>query len=69
MLNHTILRKTAFKIYQYDFICDKCGAQTCMGIIGYSQKYHKICDLCLVNDEEPSENSSEGKTKDRERNA
>ncbi|MEO1654002.1 MAG: hypothetical protein AAFU64_10680, partial [Bacteroidota bacterium] len=68
-INLFILKKAAFKIYQYDFYCDKCGAQTCMGIIAYSQKYHKICDLCLVNDQDPSEKPSEGKTKDRERNA
>jgi ArsR family metal-binding transcriptional regulator len=47
-----------FKIYRQDFTCDKCGEQTCMGIIGYSSKYHKICDFCLVNELEASEKTS-----------
>jgi ArsR family metal-binding transcriptional regulator len=52
MNNH---ENPTFKIYLQDFVCDKCGEQTCMGIIGFSSKYHKICDFCLVNELESSE--------------
>ncbi len=38
-----------FKIYKFDFTCDCCGEETCMGIVGFSKLVPKICDLCLIN--------------------
>jgi len=41
-----------FKIYKQEFVCNKCGESSCMGIVGYSDLFPNICDLCLVNDSE-----------------
>ncbi len=38
-----------FKIYKFDFKCDCCGEETCMGIIGFTKLVPNICDLCLIN--------------------
>ncbi|MCU0447696.1 MAG: hypothetical protein MUE85_22575 [Microscillaceae bacterium] len=54
-----------FKIYRQDFVCDKCGEQTCMGIIGFSSQYHKICDLCLVNELELQEKNQQRTSQDQ----
>lgn len=52
------MKEQAFNIYKYEFICDVCQDSTCMGLIGYSDKYHKICDLCLVDDLETQEQNN-----------
>jgi hypothetical protein len=44
--------KPAFKIYKQNFVCDQCGELSCMGIVGYSKQYPKICDLCLIDGED-----------------
>jgi hypothetical protein len=51
------VEKPVFKIYQKEFVCDRCGELTFMGIIGFSEKYFRVCDLCLINevDAEPDD--------------
>ncbi|NJO03987.1 MAG: hypothetical protein HC880_21975 [Bacteroidia bacterium] len=53
------MKKPAFKIYKHEFRCDVCGSHTFMGIIGYTEKHFKICDLCLVNRNDEKANQPE----------
>ncbi|WP_026998378.1 hypothetical protein [Eisenibacter elegans] len=44
-----------FKIYKRAFVCSCCKESSFMGIVGYSTQYPNICDLCLVNELDDSE--------------
>lgn len=62
----TILEKPAFKIYKFEFTCDKCGDSTIMGLIGQKGKYEKICDICLIEDEEEEDEIANEKGTNRQ---
>jgi len=59
-------KKAVFNIYQKEFTCDCCGEKSFMGIIGYSRKYPKVCDLCLVNELSSDNNTQLSSTQDFE---
>lgn len=60
------MENPAFKIYKFEFTCDKCGEKTIMGLIGQPGKYEKICDLCLSEIEEEKLDQIEEKENNRQ---